>query len=119
MDLGAAGFDLGVVVVVDENGENLAFLDDVAFFSEDLLELAGQLGADLNVLGIGLDKAGAGDDGLGDGRLVCRGRGGDDGLGCVLVEEGSAERRGKKSGGCNGPLRFIHVELHGYGPAFG
>jgi hypothetical protein len=70
MDLGAAAFDLGMVVVVDENGEDLALHHGVAFFGEDLLELAGKLGADLDVFGIGLDEAWSGDYGLGDGRLV-------------------------------------------------
>jgi hypothetical protein len=89
VDLGAAGFDLRVVVVVDENGEDLALLDDVSFLGEDLLELAGKLGADLDVLGVGLNEAGAGNDGFGDGRLIRggRGRGGGDPLRCALMKK--------------------------------
>jgi len=43
VDLGAAAFYLGSVVVVDESGEDLVLLDDVAFLGEDLLELSGEL----------------------------------------------------------------------------
>jgi len=73
MNLGAAGLDLGQIVVVDEHSEDLALLNLVTFLGENLLELAGDLRAYLDVFRVRLDEARTSNYGLGDERLRSRG----------------------------------------------
>jgi hypothetical protein len=55
--LGFIGLDVGAVIIVGEDCQQLALGDPIAFVHQNFLQLAVQLGAEIDVLGYGLDAS--------------------------------------------------------------